>query len=438
MTSAWTRRKFVGASIGAGAGVAGLSLASPRAGLRSARAGQATTELTWAVANFAPAEVELVQRVVDGFVAANPDYRVNVLGYEPEAYDTKLVADVAAGTLPDIFVNFDVQTKAFFDKGLTADLKPFMDQTGPAVEEFDPKFIELAISDGRVGFLPRAGDVVVLYYNKRMFDEAGVAFPSDAWAYGDMLAAAEKLTLKAGDGTVTQYGLTADYDWWAQWVPMVVAEGGQILSEDGTQAVFNSPEGIRAWSVLFDGIKNGWFMPPNVQQTMGGPQVGFVTGNAAMTFHVRASVPNVRAQLTDDWDVALVPKGSVDRKTGMGTMGYAMSAATENPDATWQLLRYLYSDGLKVFMESYMVVPPIPSYYDDPTWRALPPPPANNDVFVRAFDVAMLPPKIDFYSTGPFNKAMVDGIAAVVLDQLTPEQAVNRMAEEATRALGGG
>jgi multiple sugar transport system substrate-binding protein len=433
MRNVLTRRRFVGSTLATGAGAA-FSVGPHRLGLHSA---SAATELTWAVANFQPAEVNLVQQVVDNFIAANPDYAINVLAYDPETYDQKLIADVAAGTLPDIFVNFDVQTKTFFDQGLSADLKPFMDETGPKVEEFDPKFIELAISDGKVGFLPRAGDVVVLYYNKRMFDEAGLDYPTDEWTYDDLLASAEKLTIKAADGTVTQYGLTADYEWWAQWVPMVVAEGGEILTEDNTQVAFNSEAGYRAWDILFTGLKNGWFCPPNVQATMGGDFVPFGTAKAAMTYFIRGGCPGFREQLTDDWDVQLPPRGSVDRKTGMGTMGYAMSAQTEDPAATWEVLHYLFTEGMTTFMESYMVVPPITSFYDDPAWRDLPGPPYSNDVFVKAFDIAMLPPKLDFYSTGPFQKAMVDGIDAVLLGNMTTKDAVDRMAAEATKALTG-
>jgi multiple sugar transport system substrate-binding protein len=433
MRTLLTRRRLVGSTLAVGAGAA-FSLGPQRISLHSA---SAATELSWAVANFQPAEVNLVQQVVDNFIAANPDYAINVLAYDPETYDQKLIADVAAGTLPDIFVNFDVQTKTFFDQGLSADLKPFMDETGPKVEEFDPKFIELAISDGKVGFLPRAGDVVVLYYNKRMFDEAGLAYPTEEWTYDDLLASAEKLTVKAADGTVTQYGLTADYEWWAQWVPMVVAEGGEILSEDNTQVIFNSEAGYRAWDILFTGLKNGWFCPPNVQATMGGDFVPFGTGKAAMTYFIRGGCPSFREQLTDDWDVELPPRGSVDRKTGMGTMGYAMSAQTKDPAATWEVLHYLFTEGMKTFMESYMVVPPITSFYDDPAWRDLPGPPYSNDVFVKAFDIAMLPPKLDFYSTGPFQKAMDDGIDAVLLGNMTTKDAVDRMAAEATKALTG-
>jgi ABC-type glycerol-3-phosphate transport system substrate-binding protein len=168
---------------------------------------------------------------------------------------------------------------------------------------------------------------------------------------------------------------------------------------------------------------------------MGGEGVGFQAGKAAMTFTVRALCPTYRALLTDDWDVAQVPKGSVSRKTGMGTMGYAMSSQTKDPAATWKLLEYAYSDGMTFFMESYLVVPPIETFYDDPAWRDLPGPPYNNDIFVSATEDAMLPPALPFYSTGAFKKAMEDGVDAVLLGQMSPEDAVNRMAQEATRSL---
>lgn len=392
-------------------------------------------DLTWAINAESGTEIDLVTEVADAFVAANPNFKVTVLNYDPVTYDQKLLADISGGTLPDLFVSADVFTKPFFDSGLTADLRPLAEAAGFDLGTFDEKFLALAEYDGKVGFLPRAADVVVTYYNKRMFDEAGVAYPTDTWTYADMLAAAEKLTLKAADGTTTQYGVSAAYDWWAYWVPMVVAQGGQILNEDNTEAIFNSPEGISGWNVIFDGLKNGWFVPPSVQDTMGGPWNPFANAKAAMTFTVRALTPTFRGALTDDWDVALVPIGSARRSTGMGTMGYAMSSETKDPAATWQLLQFAYSEGMKIFLESYLVVPAIKTFYDDPAWRDLPGPPYTNDVFVSATDDAMLPPPLPFYSTGAFNKAMKDGIDAVLLGQMSPEDAVNKMAQEATRSL---
>lgn len=440
MSQKTTRRQIIRSAALGGAGLAIAKSGALAGGAFSPRsvytAGQdGNHELTWAINAESGTEIDLVTKVADAFVAANANFKVTVLNYDPVTYDQKLLADISAGTLPDLFVSADVFTKPFFDSGLTADLRPLAEAAGFDLGTFDEKFLALAEYDGKVGFLPRAADVVVTFYNKRMFDEAGVAYPTDTWTYADMLAAAEKLTIKAADGTTTQYGVSAAYDWWAYWVPMVVAQGGQILNEDNTEAIFNSPEGISGWNVIFDGLKNGWFVPPSVQDTMGGPWNPFANAKAAMTFTVRALTPTFRGALTDDWDVALVPVGSARRCTGMGTMGYAISSETKDPAATWQLLQFAYSEGMKIFLESYLVVPAIKTFYDDPAWRDLPGPPYTNDVFVSATNDAMLPPPLPFYSTGAFNKAMKDGIDAVLLGQMSPEDAVNKMAQEATRSL---
>jgi multiple sugar transport system substrate-binding protein len=443
MTKA-TRRDVLKTIAAAGAGAASLSVLNAEGSLAAGAASKAASigraqdqnvELTWAINAQSGTEIDLVQAVVDKFVELNPNYKVEVLNYDPETYDQKLLTDISAGTLPDLFVSADVFTKPFFESNLTADLIPLAAETGYPLENFDEKFLALAKYDGKVGFLPRAADVVVTYYNKKMFDTAGIPYPTPDWTYDDMLAAAEKLTIKASDGTTTQYGVTAAYDWWAYWVPMVVAEGGQILNEDNTEAIFNSEEGKKAWGIIFTGLQNGWFAPSSVQKTMGGEWAVFGAGKAAMTFTVRALTPTFRSQLKDDWDVQVMPKGSVMRKTGMGTMGYAMSSQTKDPSATWKLLEYTYSDGLKFFMESYLIVPAISTYYDDPAWKELPGPPYNNDIFISSIDDAMLPPDLPFYSTGPFRKAMLDGIDAVQLGQMSGDEAVDNMAAEATKSL---
>ncbi len=61
-------------------------------------------------------------------------------------------------------------------------------------------------------------------------------------------------------------------------MPLVVAQGGQILNEDNTEAIFNSPEGVSGWNFLFTGLTNGWFVPPSVQDSMGGEYVPFSNG----------------------------------------------------------------------------------------------------------------------------------------------------------------
>lgn len=172
-------------------------------------------KLAIAIKNNTPAEVMLMQKVVDLYKAQRPNADVSVLSYDPTTCDQKLLTDISGGTLPDVFTCSDVYNKPFFQKGLIADLKPLAEKTGFKLDDFDPQFLGLADYQGQIGFLPRAADVVVLYYNKRMFDDAQVKYPDANWTMSDLLTAAKSLTKKAPDGTITQYGLTANYTTWS-------------------------------------------------------------------------------------------------------------------------------------------------------------------------------------------------------------------------------
>ena len=140
-----TRRDVIRSLVAAGAGASALSLAhqhpalagvAPRSSGLTSRF-QETVELTWAINALSGTEIEMVQAVADQFVALNPNYEVTVLNYDPETYDQKLLTDISAGTLPDLFVSADIFTKPFFDANLTADLRPLAESTGFDLSLFD-------------------------------------------------------------------------------------------------------------------------------------------------------------------------------------------------------------------------------------------------------------------------------------------------------------
>jgi hypothetical protein len=74
-------------------------------------------------------------------------------------------------------------------------------------------------------------------------------------------------------------------------------------------------------------------------------------------------------------------------------------------------------------------------FYNSPFWRDLPGPPHNNAVFVDAFQYGTTPPRIPFYSTGPFRQAVTDGIVAIVLGKASVEEVVANVDKELTTIL---
>ncbi len=100
--------------------------------------------------------------------------------------------------------------------------------------------------------MPALVDNLALVYNKKLFDAAGVAYPTDTWTWDDFRAAAKKLT----DSAKKQYGWayvadgSEDTTW--RWIAMLWQAGGDLLSSDGTKSAFDSPAGLQATQLLHD------------------------------------------------------------------------------------------------------------------------------------------------------------------------------------------
>ncbi len=106
----------------------------------------------------------------------------------------------------------------------------------------------VATADGKVIGIPALVDNLALIYNKKLFDAAGVAYPTDDWSWDDFRAAAKKLTNPATNTYGTAYSVSGSEDTtWHLW-PLLWQHGGKIL--DGTKPAFNSDAGVEALETL--------------------------------------------------------------------------------------------------------------------------------------------------------------------------------------------
>src|SRR5437867_4397966 len=177
----------------------------------------------------------------------------------PAAEPTKpATAPLAAGTLPDIVRTSDNTVVPFKQNKITRDMIPFAQKTNFPYQDFDKSFLDLGMVEGELHMLPRGGDVVVLFVNKKMVQDAGVDIPwkldptSSNWTKDDFQKATQRLTVdakgKRGDEpgfdkeNVSVYGAAVSNTWWAVYVPAVLAEGGQFVSPDLSKSMLNSPE----------------------------------------------------------------------------------------------------------------------------------------------------------------------------------------------------
>jgi multiple sugar transport system substrate-binding protein len=164
----------------------------------------------------------------------------------------KTLAGLAAGSSPDIAYEYGSSMAALAGRSQVVDLSNKVKDPSFKWADFYSFERDAATSNGKVYGVPALVDNLALVYNKKLFDKAGLAYPTESWTWDDFRAAAKKLT----DASRKQYGWayvadgSEDTTW--RWLAMLWQAGGDLVSADGTKAAFDSPAGLKATQLLHD------------------------------------------------------------------------------------------------------------------------------------------------------------------------------------------
>ena len=111
---------------------------------------------------------------------------------------TKLNAQIASGTLPDLVLNDGVSVQQFIRQGAFADLTELVARDNVKLDAYFPDTVKQFAYGGKQWGLPTVAAPEVVFFNKAMFDTAGLAYPTDEWTFEQMRSAARTLTLELG------------------------------------------------------------------------------------------------------------------------------------------------------------------------------------------------------------------------------------------------
>lgn len=287
-----------------------------------------------------PKEGEVWAEIAKAFEAENPDVKVKVEVSDWDSYWEKIRVLMAGGTPPDVFAMDAPLYPDWQSRGVLLNLQPYLDADPTALSGIYPITLEAyKTPEGYFG-LPRDFQTIVLYYNKDMFDAAGVGYPTDAWTWNDLRTASKTLTIdKDGDGATDQWGFWAEvYDQEPFWGSVIWSHGGDIVDLAAGKTLIDSPEAAAG----FEFIRAMWLddesMPTQSQLAQYGYD-GFLAGIAAMGVSGHWSVPDY-AQQPFKWDVAPMPIGPAGRATGVNSAGFVISKDSPNPDAAWAFVKF--------------------------------------------------------------------------------------------------
>ena len=196
-----------------------------------------------------------------------------------DEYWTMLEAGAQGGSLPDVFWMHSNESERYMSNDMLLDLTDKIAESDKIDPENYPEDIwGLYTYDDKYYAVPKDVDTIALWYNKTMFDEAGLAYPTADWTWDDVSEAAKKLTKDDG----SQYGLAVRNDNnQAGYYNLVYDNGGYIINEDKTKSGWDDPKTIEAMKTLEGWIKDG-VMPSIETMSENGEDVLFQSGKAAM------------------------------------------------------------------------------------------------------------------------------------------------------------
>jgi multiple sugar transport system substrate-binding protein len=289
-----------------------------------------------------PAEIKSQQAVVDAFHEVSPKITVNVTVSDWDTYWDKLQTGIAGGDAPDVFAMDGPLFPDYQSRDVLLDLKPYIDKSGYDLGQLaDQAVADFTTEGGQFG-LPRDLNVVVLYYNKAMFDAAGIAYPDETWDWAKLVEVGKQLTVDtSGDGTPDQWGFyTETSDMENYWSELVWQNGGDIIAPDGKTTVLNSDEAVGGIQFLQDLIWKERIMPEPAMFAEVGD--AFEQGKAAMEANGSWLVPTHLAAGID-LGIAPLPKGPAGQATSINPTGAVVFKGSKNPDAAWEFVKYLAS-----------------------------------------------------------------------------------------------
>jgi len=303
-----------------------------------------------------PGELPPNYEVIEAFHAAQSDVRIEVQHAPWGSYFDRIQTQMAGGTAPDVmFLN---NIPSYASRGVLAPLDELIARDGFDTSTYLPGLLEVFSFDGAVFGFARDNDTNVLYYNKDLFDAAGMAYPSETWSWNEMREAAAALTVRDERGRAVQYGLALEKNRYPQWV---YQNGGGVFDNAlrPTEFTMDAPEAIEAIQFIADMILADGSVPSfDAMAQLGSTTELFSTGRVAMVMTNAARIPTFSGA-SFSWDVAPLPTGPTGiRANTLGGAGYVMSSTSKNPEAAWTFLQFLAgTEGQSVFAGTGVAVP---------------------------------------------------------------------------------
>lgn len=285
---------------------------------------------------------EMYEELLTGFYEENKNIKVKIDLIPFPDYQQKMSVLAAGNELPDVGWVSEAMVSQFINNDILNDISELQKDEEFDMEDFIPSTLELWKHDGKLLGLPFSTPPMILYYNKTMFDNAGLETPKELamkgeWTWEQFEESAKALS--KGEGNDRTYGARLFREWtnFATLPSHTISYGGSMFSEDMKEFTWNSPEGIKTFELINRMMfEDKSHVPP-------GESIEYESGKVGMYSAMYSYMTNAR-QITDfEWDIAPLPKGPNGRAPLLGQAGIVAFKGSEHPEEAKALLKYLES-----------------------------------------------------------------------------------------------
>jgi multiple sugar transport system substrate-binding protein len=365
----------------------------------------------------------LLEALKEACEKANPDIEINYIKVPGQEYYTKLLTMVASGKVPDMAMLGNDWLAPYASKGALEPLSRLISTKKFPIEAIYPSVRECLKYKGKYYALPRDTTSNVLFYNKKLFDQAGLKYPTDNWKWADFLAAAKTLTKVDQSGKTVQWGFYFDTfaDGWYHWL---LTNGTSFVNSKCNRSNMTSPQVIETLKFL-ESLISKYKAVPDIGQVKGlaGEEGVFLSQKAAMYIGGVSRAVNFAKDPNLSWDITPIPYNKV-KTSRVWTNLWVVPKGNRQLNTVWKVISfYAGPEGQKIAAKFNSGIPAFKSIAESPAF--LNSVPEHKKYFLVAFDNGK-----KFPSFPECNEFLT-----IMTRELEPVWAGERSVEEAVRMI---
>ena len=396
---------------------------------------------------------ELYEEMVADFMKENPDIYVQNMAFPAIGgdYNSKLLTMVAADTAPDVFevISFDIGEMV--KRGVMLELDELIGKSEVIdLSDWYPEVIKAYRYDGEVygrgsiyGLPKDWAGIMNMYYNKDLFDKAGIEYPDKSWSWDELLEAAKKLTVRNERGRAEYFGAYMVLDT-IRMAALVFQNGGRMFSEDGRKCLMDSEEVIETYEFVIEEMTLKHKVSPNPNEQN---QIGlelFMSGKVAMFFdgrYLASNIINRTRKLADPSKAirfGLAPALHRKKRANiMSPCGFALSRGSKHPEEAFRFLEFITGpEGATRNAKLGWGIPAIKSVAESDAFLTNPDHPEGiNKVCLDDVDYTVFYPVYKYMEYYRFTKLLKDELDLAVLGKKSVREALKKATAKINREI---